>query len=56
LDAIGDLTLLGHPYLAKYSSHAGSHGLNHELTLELLKDDDAYEILEIGVKGKIFYD
>ncbi len=45
LDAIGDLSLLGMPVIGKYDSFAGSHGLNHLLTLEILKDKDNYEIV-----------
>jgi len=57
LDAIGDLTLLGYPYIAKYSSHAGSHNLNHELTLKLLENKDSYEIVDLeGIKEMAFYD
>jgi len=57
LDAIGDLTLLGYPYIGAYKSHAGSHNLNHELTLELLKKPDSYEIIDLdGIKEMVFYD
>jgi UDP-3-O-[3-hydroxymyristoyl] N-acetylglucosamine deacetylase len=45
LDAIGDLSLLGMPIIGKYDSFAGSHGLNHLLTLEILKDSQNYEIV-----------
>ncbi len=45
LDAIGDLSLLGMPILGRYRSFAGSHNLNHLLTLELLKSSDCYEII-----------
>ena len=44
LDAIGDLSLLGMPVIGSYSSFAGSHDLNHNLTLEILKDPSNYEI------------
>jgi len=44
LDAIGDLSLLGMPIIGSYSSYAGSHDLNHNLTLEILKDPSNYEI------------
>jgi UDP-3-O-[3-hydroxymyristoyl] N-acetylglucosamine deacetylase len=44
LDAIGDLSLLGMPVIGCYSSFAGSHDLNHHLTLEILKDPSNYEI------------
>ena len=57
LDAIGDLRLLGYPYIAEYSSHAGSHDLNHELTLELLNSPEKFELVELdGIKEMIFYD
>lgn len=47
LDAIGDMSLLGYLFMGKYESYAGSHSLNHKLTLELLKDRENYEIIEI---------
>ncbi len=57
LDAIGDLRLLGYPYIAEYSSHAGSHDLNHELTLELFNSPKKFELVELdGIKEMIFYD
>ena len=57
LDAIGDLTLLGYPYIASYKSHAGSHNLNHELTKKLFDTPSAYEIVELeGIKEMAFYD
>jgi len=46
LDAIGDLKLLGMPYIGSYSSFAGSHHLNHLLTKEILKDPENYSIEE----------
>ncbi len=47
LDAIGDLTLLGMPYIGKYESFAGSHHLNHLLTKEILSSPENYQIKEI---------
>ncbi len=47
LDAIGDLTLLEMPYLGHYEAHAGSHDLNHKLTLEILKDPANYLITDM---------
>lgn len=49
LDAMGDLMLLGHNILGSYSSHAGSHNLNHLLTKKLLAMQ-AYEVVEIQSK------
>ena len=47
LDAIGDLKLLGMPYIGAYSSFAGSHHLNHMLTKEILKEKENYRIEEV---------
>jgi len=47
LDAIGDLTLLGMPYIGKYESFAGSHHLNHLLTKEVLKSKENYYVKEL---------
>ena len=49
LDAMGDLMLLGHNVLGRYSSHAGSHHLNHLLTKELVAQK-AYEVIELQSK------
>ncbi|MCF6309120.1 MAG: UDP-3-O-acyl-N-acetylglucosamine deacetylase [Sulfurimonas sp.] len=53
LDAIGDMALIGMNFVGNYEAMAGSHDLNHKLTLELLKDADNYEVVElIGEKTK----
>ena len=44
LDAIGDLSLLGSPFAGNYTSFAGSHHLNHELTKAILRDPSNYEV------------
>ena len=46
LDAIGDMSLIGLNFIGNYEAFAGSHDLNHKLTLELLKDPANYEIYE----------
>ena len=43
LDAMGDLYVLGHPLLARYSAHKSGHGLNNKLLRALLDDDSAWE-------------
>ncbi|MEJ2501191.1 MAG: UDP-3-O-acyl-N-acetylglucosamine deacetylase, partial [Campylobacterales bacterium] len=48
LDAIGDMSLLGVNFIGGYEAFAGSHDLNHKLTLELLKDPSNYEIVEMA--------
>jgi UDP-3-O-[3-hydroxymyristoyl] N-acetylglucosamine deacetylase len=47
LDAIGDMSLIGLNFIGNYEALAGSHDLNHRLTLELLKDPLNYEIIEL---------
>ena len=55
LDAIGDLSLLGMGYMGHYESFAGSHDLNHKLTLEILKDPQNYAITDLqNVKDTTF--
>ncbi len=51
LDAIGDMSLVGMNFIGNYEALAGSHDLNHKLTLELLKSPENYEIVElVGAK------
>lgn len=53
LDAIGDMALLGVNFVGNYEAFAGSHDLNHKLTLALLKEKENYEIVELsGVEAK----
>jgi len=48
LDAIGDMSLIGMNFIGNYEAMAGSHDLNHKLTLELLKDTENYEVVELA--------
>ena len=53
LDAIGDMSLLGVNFIGNYEAFAGSHDLNHKLTLALLKEKENYEIVELsGAEAK----
>ena len=47
LDAIGDMSLIGMNFIGNYEAFAGSHDLNHKLTIELLKDPANYEVIEL---------
>ena len=47
LDAIGDMSLIGMNFIGNYEAFAGSHDLNHKLTLELLKDPANFEVIEV---------
>ncbi|RDU61554.1 UDP-3-O-acyl-N-acetylglucosamine deacetylase [Helicobacter sp. MIT 14-3879] len=48
LDAMGDMCLLGMPFIGGYFSFAGSHRLNHLLTKKLLNSPSCYKIVEIS--------
>ncbi|MGF7405235.1 UDP-3-O-acyl-N-acetylglucosamine deacetylase [Campylobacter concisus] len=48
LDAVGDLSLLGAPLLGDYAAFAGSHDLNHKLTIALMADEKNYEIATLS--------
>jgi UDP-3-O-[3-hydroxymyristoyl] N-acetylglucosamine deacetylase len=45
LDAMGDMMVTGHNLLGAYSSFAGSHKLNHELTIKLFANSENYEVV-----------
>jgi UDP-3-O-[3-hydroxymyristoyl] N-acetylglucosamine deacetylase len=45
LDAIGDLYLLGRPFLAAFSAHKSGHALNNMLLRELAADPSATEVV-----------
>ena len=47
LDAIGDLALVGAPILGDYTALAGSHDLNHKLTLAVLADAKNFELVDL---------
>lgn len=47
LDAIGDMCLIGMNFIGNYEAFAGSHNLNHKLTLELLSNPENYEVVEM---------
>ena len=53
LDAIGDMSLIGMNFIGNYEAMAGSHDLNHKLTLKLLENKENYEVVElVGEKTK----
>lgn len=47
LDAIGDMSLIGMNFIGNYEAMAGSHDLNHKLTLALLESPENYEVIEL---------
>ncbi len=44
---MGDLMVMGYNILGRYSSFAGGHSVNHELTKALLADSANYEIVTV---------
>jgi UDP-3-O-[3-hydroxymyristoyl] N-acetylglucosamine deacetylase len=45
LDAIGDLYLLGHSLIGEFRGHKSGHALNNILLRELLKNEEAWELV-----------
>lgn len=45
LDAIGDLSLAGHPLIAAFSAHKSGHALNNRLVRETLGREDCWELV-----------
>ena len=45
LDAMGDLYIIGKPFLAAYSAFRSGHALNNKLLRELLSQKSAYEVV-----------
>ena len=54
LDAMGDLYVLGHPLLARYSAYKSGHALNNKLLRALLADPTAWERCTIAQSRKPF--
>lgn len=52
LDAIGDLYVVGYPFLASYHAYRSGHGLNNKLLRALLAQQDAYEIVSFEDAAK----
>ncbi|QRY68366.1 UDP-3-O-acyl-N-acetylglucosamine deacetylase [Ensifer sp. PDNC004] len=46
LDAVGDLSLAGAPFIGCYRSHRGGHKMNANALKALLSDPTAYEVVE----------
>ncbi len=45
LDAIGDLYLMGHSLVGEFSAFKSGHGLNNALLRELIRHEDAWEVV-----------
>lgn len=45
LDAVGDLYVIGHPFLAKFEAYKSGHAVNNALIRAVLADPNCYEIV-----------
>ncbi|MDO4895501.1 UDP-3-O-acyl-N-acetylglucosamine deacetylase [Moraxella sp.] len=45
LDAVGDLYVIGHPFLAKFSAYKSGHAVNNALIRAVLADENCYQIV-----------
>jgi UDP-3-O-[3-hydroxymyristoyl] N-acetylglucosamine deacetylase len=53
LDAIGDLYLLGHPMIGRYTAFKSGHALNNALSRALLDRPEAWEIVTFDVQADV---
>ena len=53
LDAIGDLYLLGHPLIGKYTAFKSGHALNNAVSRALLERTDAWELVTFDAKTDV---
>jgi UDP-3-O-[3-hydroxymyristoyl] N-acetylglucosamine deacetylase len=53
LDAIGDLYLLGHPMIGRYTAFKSGHALNNALSRALLDRPEAWEIVTFDAQADV---
>jgi UDP-3-O-[3-hydroxymyristoyl] N-acetylglucosamine deacetylase len=53
LDAIGDLYLLGHPLIGKYTAFKSGHALNNAVSRALLERTDAWELVTFAATADV---
>ena len=53
LDAIGDLYLLGHPLIARYTAFKSGHALNNALSRALLARPETWELVTFAVQADV---
>ncbi len=46
LDMVGDLALVGLPFLGEITAHKAGHGLNHKLVHKLLSNPENYDVVD----------
>ena len=53
LDAIGDLYLLGHPLIGRYTAYKSGHALNNALSCALLARVEAWELVTFDTQSDV---
>jgi UDP-3-O-[3-hydroxymyristoyl] N-acetylglucosamine deacetylase len=53
LDAIGDLYLMGHPLIGRYTAYKSGHALNNALARAMLGATGSFEIVTFGAEGEV---
>ena len=53
LDAIGDLSLVGHPVIGHLVAHRGGHALHTAFAAKILAERDAWQLVESPVGGSV---
>jgi UDP-3-O-[3-hydroxymyristoyl] N-acetylglucosamine deacetylase len=53
LDAIGDIYLMGHPLIGRYTAYKSGHALNNALARAMLGATGASEIVTFGAEGEV---
>lgn len=53
LDAIGDLYLLGHPLIGRFTAYKSGHGLNNALARALLGREDAWRLVTFKADAEV---
>ena len=53
LDAIGDLSLVGHPVIGHLVAHRGGHALHTAFAAKILEEQDAWKLVDAPVDAEV---
>ena len=53
LDAIGDLSLVGHPVIGHLVAHRGGHALHTAFAAKILEERDAWKLVDAPIDGEL---
>ena len=53
LDAIGDLSLVGHPVIGHLVAHRGGHALHTAFAAKILEERDAWKLVDAPMDGEL---